>query len=387
VAGFGSESEQRSGVSLQVQPEKQRMTIRALAARIAAMLVVFAATFIIVDVVYTIGFLGAWNANYFLSYAHIPLEYSAPDEELGFIRQANLAYDYHFRGDKIPYRTDSNGFRNSREQEHADVVFLGDSFTEAGQVHEEQTFVRLVESKTGRTVVNMGRGSYGPQQELIVLRRYGLKYRPKVVVWQLFAGNDLSDAEDFEAWLENPEDRPPLLRRYFSHSMLRTGLKTLIPVSTRKRPRITIKYTGGDSESTLLRYSFQVHPKHEAPESLRVVFEALENAKQIADHHGIRLIITVVPTMLHALRDYILFESEEDRERYLPPVTSRDTDFETHIRTFCKQLGCEYVDALSVFRRAARDDNRGLYIPDDEHLDTRGHEVLAASLVQSLQGR
>jgi hypothetical protein len=49
-------------------------------------------------------------------------------------------------------------------------------------------------------VVNLGRGAYGPQQELIVLKRYGLAYRPRVVIWQLFEGNDLADARQFSEW-------------------------------------------------------------------------------------------------------------------------------------------------------------------------------------------
>ena len=54
-------------------------------------------------------------------------------------------------------------------------------------------------------MINLARGAYGPQQELIVLKRYGLAYEPRFVVWQLFEGNDLVDAEAFAEWKKNPE--------------------------------------------------------------------------------------------------------------------------------------------------------------------------------------
>ena len=68
-------------------------------------------------------------------------------------------------------RTDS-GIHPGSEQ--ADIVFIGDSFTEAASVAEEDTFVRRVAKASGLKAVNLGRGAYGPQQELIVLKRYGL---------------------------------------------------------------------------------------------------------------------------------------------------------------------------------------------------------------------
>ena len=80
------------------------------------------------------------------------------------------------------------------------------------QVDEGDTFVRRVAQSTGLSAVNLARGAYGPQQELIVLKRYGLAYKPRVVVWQLFEGNDLHDAEAFAEWKQNPQQVSTSLR-------------------------------------------------------------------------------------------------------------------------------------------------------------------------------
>ena len=46
--------------------------------------------------------------------------------------------------------------------------------------------------------VYLGHSGYGPQQELVVLKRYGLRLHPRTVIWTLFEGNDFSDAERYE---------------------------------------------------------------------------------------------------------------------------------------------------------------------------------------------
>jgi len=129
-----------------------------------------------------------------------------PDDELGFVRKPNVVWEgrLSLEGKDLSYHTDENGFRNVPQIHQADLVFIGDSFTEGASVPEEDTFVQQLGKKVTHSVVNLGRGQYGPQQELIILRRYGLGYNPRVVVWQLFEGNDLSDATRFAEWRQTP---------------------------------------------------------------------------------------------------------------------------------------------------------------------------------------
>ena len=48
-------------------------------------------------------------------------------------------------------------------------------------------------------VVNLGRSGYGPEQEIHVLRRFGIPRRPTVCVWSVYEGNDLADIDEYEA--------------------------------------------------------------------------------------------------------------------------------------------------------------------------------------------
>jgi len=90
-------------------------------------------------------------------------------------------------------RYDHNGFRNQTDLKSADIVVIGDSFVEGLTVSDAQLVTSLLAHLQGKVVANLGQSTYGPQQELIVLKRYGLPLRPRTVVWMFFEGNDLAD--------------------------------------------------------------------------------------------------------------------------------------------------------------------------------------------------
>lgn len=79
------------------------------------------------------------------------------------------------------------------------LLVLGDSFTMAAQVPEEQTFVAQLEAglsvATGRPVqaVNAGIDGHGTADSLRLLERLGPRLRPDAVLLALYWGNDLWD--------------------------------------------------------------------------------------------------------------------------------------------------------------------------------------------------
>src|SRR5262249_26014037 len=72
------------------------------------------------------------------------------------------------------YRYDRHGFRNESDLAAADVILIGDSFVEGWNVSAAELLTERLAEQSGRTVANLGQSWYGPQQELEVLRRFGL---------------------------------------------------------------------------------------------------------------------------------------------------------------------------------------------------------------------
>jgi hypothetical protein len=95
-------------------------------------------------------------------------------------------------GTFITISTDAYGFNNplsTWSDGQADIVLLGDSYTEGWCVPNGESFASLIHATFPKTV-NLGRGGFGPLKELATLREYGIKLRPRIILWFLFE-NDL----------------------------------------------------------------------------------------------------------------------------------------------------------------------------------------------------
>jgi hypothetical protein len=360
---------------------------RPLALRLTAMCVSLIASVMVVDLIYSLVVAGAWRADYWLDQAHITRRYSAGDAELGFVRKPHVRWRGHAPdvGRMVDYRTDEHGFRNPPGISRADIVFIGDSFTEAASIEEPKTFVQRMAAETGMTAVNLGRGAYGPQQELIVLERYGLSYQPRVVVWQLFEGNDLIDARNFAEWRTTP--RPPvkpLLIRYLDNSLLRSAMN-----GTRRdrydRHRATLRYTDGTARQVAIRYHYDPRQTEKEALGFEETRMAIEAGYRLCQSRGIQLVIVHVPVMARVLAPWLDFASAAEREQVLPGDSLiAPLDFGSQLKTVCQRLGCSYLDLFESLGARATTDNRGLYIPNNEHLDTQGAEVVAQAVARLL---
>jgi len=340
------------------------------------------------DVVYAFFVQGAWRPNFWLDQAHIARRYAAADPELGFVRRPLTSWRGYLPdlGRIVDYDTDENGFRNPVGQHTADIVFIGDSFTEAAQVSLDQTFVRQVGTASGLTVVNLGRGAYGPQQELIVLQRYGLSYTPRFVVWQLFEGNDLTDAAIFAKWQENPTQQAISLKdRYFQSSLLVEWLTKTRSVDS-SIPLVTLFNRDGRSYRVRLRYAYDAEQPAKVPDGFAETTRSIEAGFRLCQAQGIELVIVLVPTMAHVLQPYISFDRSEDQAHYFPNGFGNDKhDFASRTAEFCNRIGCSFIDASKALQKAAATDIRNLYIPNDEHLDIAGHTVIAQVVLEWLR--
>lgn len=360
---------------------------RSFSLRVTTIAVSLLVVFAVCDAGYAFGVMGVWRSNFWLDQAHISRRYSAPDDELGFVRKPFVSWRGYAPDVNriVEYRTDKNGFRNLSDLQRADIVVLGDSYTESATTAEEDTYARRVSQSTSLSVINLARGAYGPQQELIVLKRYGLAYEPRFVVWQLFEGNDLADAEAFAAWKKNPEQVVMSLRdRYLDNSLLNQSLantRSPEPIG----PMVTLHFHDGTARRASLRYRYDPNQPSTMPLGMSETLSAIEQGQQLCQSRGIQLLVVVVPTMARVMEPYITFDRFEERRNYFPERIPGDKDFSDTVEEFCAQIGCGFVDTFDAMRGASSSDNRDLYIPNDEHLDTRGHEVISTVVTNWIQ--
>lgn len=103
------------------------------------------------------------------------------------------------------YTSDEQGFRNPQGMpETVDVLLVGDSFMHGQCMPPGKDIAGLLRAK-GYSVYTIGNSGAGALLELATLVEYGLRKKPKVVIWG-YAGNDPSDTR--------AELLVPTLRRY-----------------------------------------------------------------------------------------------------------------------------------------------------------------------------
>jgi hypothetical protein len=112
-------------------------------------------------------------------------------------------------GQYLTYVSDEHGFHNPKGlwESPADVVALGDSYTQGWCVPSESNFVALIRQRYPATV-SLGIEGDGPLVMLATLREYAEVLKPRIVLWFYFEGNDLADLIR--------ERRSPLLNRYLT---------------------------------------------------------------------------------------------------------------------------------------------------------------------------
>jgi hypothetical protein len=299
---------------------------------------------------------------------------------------------YRRQFDGIDYRFDRHGLRNDVDLEAADIVVVGDSFIEGWNVHSSELLTSHLAKQLDRTVANLGQSWYGPQQELELLRRYGLPLHPKVCVWAFYDGNDLWDVNRYNAAARNWEEFSGDLHSFRQRSFTKNALLAV--------PRILASWRDGnladdaklkgipsglfeesDGRKTRLYFSDKSLPlsarDHEALEEVRSI---LRQAYELCRAARAKFLVVFVPTKLRIYRDVTEFEAEARPTWVINDLPKR-------IEAIVREVGGEFVDLAPALVGEA--ERRSLvYLPGaDPHWSADGHRVAATAIARVLRQR
>jgi hypothetical protein len=286
---------------------------------------------------------------------------------------------------KFDIECDNNGFRNDHEIQQAPVVLIGDSFLEWALVSKSE----LISDRLGRMlqveVANLGQPAYGPQQELIVLRRYGLSLQPKVVLWFFFEGNDLLDVARYERTIQNVDEimkeRTSIKERSFANNALLVlaGLTSPRPSDDEARRRSGRFLKGQGEEDSTLYFAYPGAPLSEQDlASLRTAQSCFLQAQQLCANAGAKLAFVYVPTKYRVYRDFCEFPDDGYGKSWVI------NDLPSMLESWCKTEALPYLDLTPSLKESA---SRGelVYFSDDGHWNGRGHEVVTQAIASFLE--
>jgi lysophospholipase L1-like esterase len=317
------------------------------------------------------------------------------DPELLWIHRPNAHYKGAITGgditgwykipssDATPYqwdvKYDHNGFRNDIDLKAAGTVVLGDSFVEEIQTPTAQLMTSLLAHLQGEVVANLGQSGYGPQQELLVLKRYGLPLRPHTVVWMFFEGNDLWDEIHYRQWTSHP---PSFWHGFYARSLTRNLSHLLMSSLKPKRPgieRAGVVQTGNGNAVTVY---FPAPGEPLTKEDLRAIDETaaiIKAAYNLSAAQGAHLIFVFEPDKFRVFHDFCEFPQQSECRNWV--VNDMPERVQKAVQSISPDIG--YLDLTPYFMSAVK--QGGIpYYPDDAHWTSEGHRIAAEAIHEYL---
>jgi lysophospholipase L1-like esterase len=309
--------------------------------------------------------------------------------------------------------TNSQGFRD-RERATANpgrvlrVVALGDSFTWGAGVAYDETFVALLEASLqrifpGAEVINLGVPGWETPEEAHLLRVYGIRFEPDLVVLNFFVGNDIMRRRG--AFLDEPIVVAG--QSYYVHTVgnrihdtvgpdrwfLYHLVNYVLQVGVARLQRVQAGTDAGAEAGALGRprreylkeidERSEVYLRKDTP-LFRVHWErtraALDSITRFLEERGIPLLVVLIPAheqLDPGLQRELATEIGHGEGEY---------DYEKPqrvLRAWCEENRVAVADLLPVFRREP--DRAGLYFHNDMHWNRAGHALAAEALLPRLQ--
>ena len=282
-------------------------------------------------------------------------------------------------GDQRDYpilHTDRYGFNNDDTvYAYPDrILIVGDSFAHGSCVQQSEN-VAAVLRRAGYPTSSVGNGGNGPILALATLKEYGEQFKPKIVLWLYFDGNDISDLRDKEL-------RSSFLLQYlkddFSQNLInRQGevdafWKSQAWVAPQRefesRRDLQETWQGKlDENLPLVRklLDADLFSLKTDEDDISIFGRVLEIAKRRVAAWGGRIVFVMIPNW-------------DDYNGYIPPWRLR-------VLEIVRQVGLPIVDVDAALRSGG---NPSQYFPvrgQWGHFNPRGYALMAHQIIDELE--
>ncbi|HXC51025.1 MAG TPA: hypothetical protein VN634_09100 [Candidatus Limnocylindrales bacterium] len=315
-----------------------------------------------------------------------------------------------------PRSTDEIGFCNPpgkyAARDGIDVISVGDSFTWCHALLPAQTWTELLERRTGLSSFDLGLGGLGPYEYLQILREFGLAKHPRVVIMNVYGGNDLRDAVEYERYRsaveaggalpsEGPQPIAPALaasvvgRHSYALNLILALVSRVASPSEKDPEKAGVDFHYSiDGVDGPIPFNLENRDRDEVAAARR--FErgvatpelwagALSRFGALAREHGFLAVVSYTPSAHTIYSDHLRFADPT-----IEPVLRKLDDAQrAWLAGHADADGYVFHDLTPELRSAAANPRPSnlLYDPTTMHFSARGHEVVAEAFAGFLADR
>jgi hypothetical protein len=307
---------------------------------------------------------------------------SIGDPYLGFVYPPHYRTEISSLDFEFLIESDEHGFRNSSPwPDQADIVIVGDSMVYGWGVAKEHSWVSLLADRLPQSrIVNLGLPGAGPQQYFRYFERFGVGLRPKVLLFGIFAGNDLAGAAAFDRWVAagSPgnfdtwrffQGRPPK-KDLLHDSLVLLLLREAIGSFRQSYASETIMTPEGRKLQLVPSvYRMTLRQNHPSNPAFRHLIQSTVAARDLARDNGIEFVAVLFPTK---------------EEIYLPLRGVQFPSLVEPMKTPLEAEGITCIDLTDRFReRAAM--GKKVFFRIDGHPNILGNRIVARAVTGHLQ--
>lgn len=290
-------------------------------------------------------------------------------------------------------QVDENGFCNPPEKAaraKADILVAGDSFTFCTAIAPGDTAAHKLEEMSGLPVYNLGVGGVGPDEYLEMIKKYSPQFTPRIVVMNIYEGNDLRDAIIKERFVVRGGDGKK--RWKLSAPAWSYAVQFFVAGWEQLERQIEAQHNFHYSApvgGSIMAMNVSNTDQGEVDRAIRlregkIKIETFAKPLQAyvdwARSKGITPVVTYVPSMYTAYGSAVRFED--------PDVGSVVQAFSLAQRQWfaanAETIGFVYLDLTPFFQEAG---SAGMvtHFPSNVHLTPAGHEIVARHTWEVLQ--
>ena len=260
------------------------------------------------------------------------------------------------------------GFRDDGINGEPFSVVLGDSFSAAFEVNMTDSWPQLLEEKLGKDVANMALYGYGSLQEKRMLEKYGVKLKPKLILWEFF-GNDFSD--DFNAFNTLNNKETLFEKIYKEFRVVRFAWNNLAKI---RRLSDSVFYND-DKLNIILwpnqwRNLYPITPDSTAVQvGEKITKVNILEAKSIAESNGAKFILILFPN-----KDQVYWQFIKDKVK---TITLEELNYPVEeIKKFCTENNIVCLDLTPKLIELSSNEEQ-IYFTRDGHFNEKGNSVVA----------